>query len=81
MTIDLIDDNEPVLLLDGVRREVDFSTTFVEQQPYLPDNPRGIVLSNNLTIEDFDVGPQFLVKANVTTQGAKSIASCLAKRH
>ena len=73
MSIQLVDDNEPVLLLDGVEREVDYDTIFLESQPYL-DNPREIVLFNDLAIEDLDVGQQFLVEANVTILGTRMTA-------
>ena len=66
--IELINDNVPILLLDGVERAVGFSAMYFEAQPYL-SNPTQIRLSDNLQIKDLDVGPQYLVEANVTILG------------
>lgn len=61
-----MNDNEPVLMLDGVNMVVDFSTTYFERQPYPPRNPTQIMLSRGLAIFDRDVGVQILVEANIT---------------
>ncbi len=66
--IELVDDNEPMLLLDGAEGEVNFSTTYSERQPYL-SNPTVIPLSRDLAIRDLDVGKQFLIGANITILG------------
>lgn len=65
----LIDDNVPVLMLDGLEMEVNFSTMFIEGQPNT-NNPQ-IFLSRSLAIQDLDIGQQFLVEANVTIQGTE----------
>lgn len=71
VTIVLMNDNEPVLMLDGQDMVANLSTTYFERQPYL-FNPTEIALSRELAIFDRDVGVQMLVEANVTILNGES---------
>lgn len=62
INIELVNDNSPVLVLDGAEGTVDYFTIFDEGQDYL-GGPQPVRLSNNLTIFDDDVGPQYLNEA------------------
>ena len=70
--IEVINDNVPVLMLDGTNMEVNYNLTYLERQPYLPENPSQVLLSRGLEIADIDVGDQLLVGANITLMGGKS---------
>lgn len=70
--IEVINDNVPVLMLDGTNMEVDYNLTYFERQPYLPENLPQVFLSRGLEIADIDVGEQLLVGANITLMGGKS---------
>lgn len=65
-----MNDNQPILILDGINMAVNFSTTYFERQPYL-SNPAQIQLSRGLDIVDLDAGVQMLVEANITIQDGK----------
>ena len=60
----LINDNLPVLLLDGRNELVDYSTVFSEGQDYL-GGPQPVMLSDELMILDDDVGPKYLISADI----------------
>ena len=68
--IELVNDNVPVLMLDGIDRVINFSTVLFEGQPYRSD-PDRVRLSQVLTILDDDVGEQVLIEANVTILDGK----------
>lgn len=65
VSIELVNDNEPVLLLNGLDREVNYSVKYFERQPYL-NNLVAIMVSREPTVEDLDVGPQYMVEASVS---------------
>ena len=63
-------------MLDGVNREMNYTTPrYFERQPYLR-NPTMIHLSDLLTVLDDDVGPQFLVEATITILDGKIKEVC-----
>lgn len=70
MAIAPVNDNPPVLLLDGTNSQQDFSTTFAEGQAYL-GGAVPVRLSSNLTVQDGDVGPQYLIDARVEITDGK----------
>ena len=74
--IDLINDNQPILMLNGAIQEVNFSTVYYERQPG-STNPTQIFLSNQLEIADEDVGPQFLQEVNIRILESKLIDSVI----
>ena len=73
--IELVNDNVPVLMLDGANMEINYNVTYFERQPYLPTNPTQIALSNGLSIIDADAGESTLVEANITILNGKGEGS------
>ncbi len=62
--VQLVNDHEPILFLDGTGDQEDYSTTFRESQPYL-GGPEPVRLSAGVRIEDEDIGDQFLEEISV----------------
>lgn len=70
VVIELVNDNDPQLFLDGRNLFRDYQVNFYEGQDYLG----GAVparLSDNLTIFDEDVGPQIITSAIVIITDCK----------
>ncbi len=61
----VINDNQPILMLDGTNMEVNYSVMYFERQPYLT-NPVQVFLSRSLAIKDIDIGLQTMSEANIT---------------
>ena len=68
--IELVNDNDPQLFLDGRNLFRDYQVTFYEGQDYL-GGAVPVRLSDNLTIFDEDVGPQILTSAIVDITDCK----------
>ncbi len=62
--IQLVNDHGPVLFLDGARNQTDYSTAFMESQPYL-GGPEPVRVSDRLQIADDDTGDQYLIMSIV----------------
>lgn len=69
--IELVNDNDPQLFLDGSNLLGDYQVVFYEGQDYL-GGAVPVRLSDNLTIVDKDVGPQTIASAIVTITDCKS---------
>ena len=68
--IEFVNDNDPVLLLDGRNGVIDYQVNFFEGQDYL-GGAVPVLLSDNLTIADNDTGPQIFVSATVSIQDSE----------
>lgn len=70
VVIDLVNDNDPQLFLDGSNVVRDYQVNFYEGQDYL-GGAVPVRLSDNLTIFDEDVGPQTITSATVNITECK----------
>ena len=70
--IDYVNDNDPLLILDGSRFTPYYHVDFYEGQEYL-GGAVPVHLSDNLMIIDEDAGPQSLQSASITIIDSKNI--------
>ena len=70
--IEVVNDHDPQLFLDGSNLLRDYQTDFYEGQDYL-GGAIPVPLSANLTIIDGDVGQQYIESASVTIADCKHL--------